>query len=218
MKSVRLSSSSDDYERMKVSSTTGLTLLLVFTPSLLLAVNDQEKILLIASEPAGAHVIINGRDRGVTPLQIKVGHWAFDIKKSTAFSKHLSEPMTMQISLDGYRTESIELTRGPFTWRSMNRENSYRYWVLNSPLYNVKLRPATRALTNADVFALVRTGLSEGLIIDKIQTSSCEFRTDPADITALHAGGVSDAIIAAMMHAVPVEEGGPTTGIQPVKK
>jgi hypothetical protein len=56
------------------------------------------------------------------------------------------------------------------------------------------------------------------LVIEKIHTSSCEFRTDPEDITALHGSGVSDAVIAAMMHAVPVEQGGPRTGIQPVQK
>jgi hypothetical protein len=80
------------------------------------------------------------------------------------------------------------------------------------------LGPATRVLTNTDVLQLLKSGLGEGLVIEKIQTSSCEFKTDPEDITTLHNGNVSDAIIAAMMHAVPVEQGGPTTGIQPVKK
>jgi len=183
-----------------------------------IASDEDEKTLRITSEPAGAHVILNGRDKGATPLETKVGHWAFDIKKSTAFSKHLSEPWILEISKDGYRTESIELTRGPFSWRSFDGKNSYKYWVLNSPSYNVKLRPATRSLTNADVVSLVKSGLGEDLIIEKIKTSSCEFRTDPEDLKILHDGGLSDTIIAAMMHAVPTDQAGPATVIQPVKK
>jgi len=182
------------------------------------ASDDEEKLLTITSEPPGAHVILNGRDRGTTPLEMKVGHWAFDTKKSTAFSKHLGEAWTMEISKDGYRTESIELTRGPMTWHSINGKNSYQYWVLNSPSYNVKLRPATRALTNDDVLSLVKSGLGEDLIIEKIKTSPCEFRTDPEDLKMLHDSGLSDQIIATMMHAVPADPAGPATAIQPVKK
>jgi PEGA domain len=63
--------------------------------------SDDEKTVNITSEPPGAHVIINGRDQGVTPLEIKVGHWAFDTKKSTAFSKHLQERWELRISKDG---------------------------------------------------------------------------------------------------------------------
>lgn len=191
---------------------------LALCASTCLSSSDEEKTLLITSEPSGAHIILNGRDRGKTPFEMKVGHWAFEVKKPTAFSKHLLEPWILQISKDGYRTEKIELTRGPFTWQSMNGRNTYQYWVLNSPSYNVKLRPATRVLTNADVLQLLKTGIGDALIIEKIQTSSCEFKTDPEDIVALHTSGVSDAIIAAMMRAVPVEQSGPATGIQPVKK
>ncbi len=182
------------------------------------ASDDEERTFDITSEPPGAHIVLNGRDRGVTPLGIKVGHWAFDTKKSSIFSKHLSEPWTMEVSKDGYRTESIEITRGPFSWHSFNGQHSYQYWVLNSPSYHVKLRPATRALTNADVVSLLKSGLGEELIIEKIKTSSCEFRTDPEDLKALHDGGISDAIIATMMHAVPADQGGPATAIQPIKK
>jgi hypothetical protein len=183
-----------------------------------IASDDEEKIFSVTSEPPGAHVVLNGRDRGTTPIGIKVGHWAFDTRKSTAFSKHLPEPWTLEISKDGYRTESIEITRGPFSWQSFNRQHSYQYWVLNSPSYHVKLRPATRALKNDDVVGLLRTGLGEDLIVEKIKTSSCEFRTDPEDLKALHDSGISDAIIAAMMHSVPADQGGPATAIQPIKK
>jgi hypothetical protein len=192
--------------------------LALFSVHSAIASNDEEKTFSITSEPSGAHVVLNGRDRGTTPLEIKAGHWAFDIQKSTAFSKHLSEPWTLEISRDGYRTESIEITRGPFVWRSWNGQTAYRYWVLKAPSYNVRLRPATRTLANVDVLVLLKSGLGEELIVEKIRTSSCEFRTDPEDLKTLHDAGVSDAIIAEMMHAVPADQGGPATAIQPVKK
>jgi hypothetical protein len=185
---------------------------------LLVASSDDEKLLRIESVPPGAHIIINGRDRGTTPFEWKLGRWAFETRKSSVFSKHLSEPVTLQVSKDGYRTETLDITRGPFIWRSMNGRNRYDYWVINSPMYNVRLRPISRVLTNADVIQLLKSGLAENLVIDKIQTSSCEFRTDPEDITALHNDGVSDAVVSAMMHALPLDQSGAQTSIQPVAK
>ena len=182
------------------------------------ASDDEERALRVDSLPPGAHVIMNGRDRGQTPFEMKLGRWAFETKKSSVFSKHLSQPIVLEISLDGYRTESLQVTRGPFIWRSLNGQNTYSYWVVNSPSYTVRLRPITRVLTNTDVMQLLKSGLSDALVIDKIQTSACEFKTDPEDITALKAVGVSDAVISAMLHALPLDPTGPATTIQPVKQ
>lgn len=179
---------------------------------------DNDQVLQIESDPAGAHVIINGRDRGTTPFLWKLGKWAFDSKKSSVFSKHLTEPLTLQVAKDGYRTETLVITKGPFTWHSLNHQNSYDYWVISSPTYSVRLRPTSRVLTNVDVIQLLKSGLSDDLIIDKIQTSSCEFRTDTNDITDLHNEGVSAAVISAMLHAVPQDQSGPPTSITPFKK
>lgn len=195
-----------------------MTLALAGGAGPLSASDDQDKALRVESDPPGAHVIINGRDRGITPFEWKLGQWAFDTRKSSVFSKHLSEPLTLQVTKDGYRTETLEITRGPFTWHSLNRQNSYDYWVISSPTYSVRLRPTSRALTNADVIQLVKSGLEENLIIDKIQTSSCEFRTDTGDITDLHNAGVSAAVISTMLHAVPQDQSGPPTSIKPGKQ
>jgi hypothetical protein len=180
--------------------------------------DDEEKSLKVDSVPSGAHVLINGRERGQTPFAMKMGRWAFDTRKSTIFSKHLSEPLVLEISLEGYRTESLRVTRGPFVWRSLNGQNAYSYWVVNSPSYVVRLRPVTRVLTNADVVQLLKSGLSEALVIDKLQTSACEFKTDPEDLTALQASNVPEVVIAAMLHAVPLDPAGAATTIHPVKR
>jgi hypothetical protein len=200
------------------SSLTRLIVALTLSISQYAMASDEERTVSITSEPPGAHVILNGREAGTTPLAIKAGHWAFDTRKGSAFSKHLSEPWIMEVSKDGYRTESIELTRGPFSWTSFDGRRLYQYWVLNSPSYTVALRPASRTLRNADVLSLLKSGLGEELIIEKIKTSSCEFRTDPEDLRTLHDSGVSDALISEMMRAVPNDQGGPASVIRPGKE
>ena len=179
---------------------------------------DDEKALTILSDPPGARVIINGRDRGITPFQWKLGKWAFETAKKSIFAKRLSEPVNVEISMEGYRTETANLARGPFIWRSLNGQNSYSYWVINSPQYSVRLRPMSRTLTNADVIAMLKSGLTIALVIDKIQTSACEFRTDLPDIAELQRAGVPEAVISAMIHALPVDQTGPPTSVQPTKK
>ncbi len=193
-------------------------LLCCMIPPLLEAKDDEEKILRIDSTPQGARVVINGRDRGTTPFEWKLGRWAFEIGKKSIFSKRLSEPITLQVSLEGYRPEILDLTRGPMVWRSLNGRSAYNFWVINSPQYSVRLRPITRTVTNADVIQMLKTGFTDDLVIDKIQTSSCEFRTDVEDIQALHGAGVSDAVISAMMHALPLTQSGPATSIEPATK
>jgi len=178
---------------------------------------DDEKTLTIISDPSGARVIINGRDRGTTPFRWKLGKWAFETGKKTIFAKRLSEPVNVEISMDGYRTETASLARGPFVWRSLNGQNSYSYWVINSPQYSVRLRPMSRTLTNGDVIEMFKSGLTEALVIDKIQTSACEFRTDLRDIAELQRAGLPEAVISAMIHALPVDQTGPPTNVQPAK-
>lgn len=192
-----------------------LTLALTDGAGSLFASDDQGKVLRVESDPPGAHVIINGRDQGTTPFEWKLGQWAFDKNKSSVFSKRLSEPLTLQVTKDGCRSQTLEITRGPFTWHSLNRQNSYDYWVISSPTYSVRLRPPSRVLTNADVIQMVKSGLEENLVIDKIQTSSCEFRTDTDDIKDLRSAGVSAAVVSAMLHAVPQDQCGPPASIKP---
>jgi hypothetical protein len=56
-------------------------------------------------------------------------------------------------------------------------------------------------LTNDDVISLKKAGLSDDLILLKINSSPTKFRTDPADLVALKNAGVSDAVVAAILKA-----------------
>ena len=60
---------------------------------------------------------------------------------------------------------------------------------------------AGHALTNADVLKLKEAGLSEQIIIDKINVSPAQFHLDTDDLLQLKQAGLSDGIISAMIHA-----------------
>ena len=157
--------------------------------------------------PPGARVTMNGNFKGLTPLVFKLGKWAFDARKTSIFSKHLTGPVNVEISQEGYQTERASLAEGPLVWRSLNGQNTFTYWVITIPEYSVQLRPITRVriMTNVDVIDLVKGGLSEGLVIDKIQASAGDYRTELEDISALKKAGVSDAVVSAMIKKAPQE-------------
>ena len=57
------------------------------------------------------------------------------------------------------------------------------------------------ALTNADVLKLKEAGLSEQLIVDKINASVAKYRLDTNDLLQLKQAGLSDGVISAMIQA-----------------
>lgn len=57
------------------------------------------------------------------------------------------------------------------------------------------------ALTNADVLKLKGAGLSDELIIGKINASPAGFKLDTSDLVDLKQAGLSEAVIGAMIKA-----------------
>lgn len=71
-------------------------------------------------------------------------------------------------------------------------------------------KPATRpeptvvnsaVLTNKDVMDMHKTGLPPDVLIAKIKASQCNFDTSPSQLQKLKVGGLSDAVILAMVQA-----------------
>jgi hypothetical protein len=60
---------------------------------------------------------------------------------------------------------------------------------------------SAKLLTNADVLKLKTAGLSDQLIIDKINASPSDYRLDTNDLVELKQASLSDTIIAAMIQA-----------------
>ena len=75
-------------------------------------------------------------------------------------------------------------------------------------------------LTNAGVIALVKTGLSEAIILKKIETSPCEFDLSAEALVSLTEAGVGENVIIAMMDVMELQQseqsdGKPALGEQP---
>ena len=62
---------------------------------------------------------------------------------------------------------------------------------------------APRALTNKEIIEMVRAGLSSTGITTRIQTSQCDFDTDPLTLVSLKQKGVSNDVLLAMVNAPP---------------
>ena len=58
---------------------------------------------------------------------------------------------------------------------------------------------ADDTLTNSGVIALVKMGLSEAIIVKKIETSTCEFDVSPEALVGLTQAGVGESVILSMM-------------------
>jgi hypothetical protein len=158
----------------------------------------------ITSLPDGAQIEWNRKIIGTTPLTFKVGEYAFNAKKSSLLSKHLAAPIVVVISKEGYVTRQVTITGEPLIWRSYDRRNAYRYWIIPSNTVHIdldKISAVHAALTNADVLKLKATGFGDDLIIDKIKSNPAAFRLELDDLATLHNAGISDAIIQAMLHA-----------------
>jgi hypothetical protein len=81
----------------------------------------------ITTVPPGATVEWNRKVIGVTPLTMKVGEYAFNVRKSTIFSKHLDIPVDLRISLSGFATMTVQVTGNPYLWVSADRRYQYAY-------------------------------------------------------------------------------------------
>jgi hypothetical protein len=102
----------------------------------------------ITSSPPVATVEINGASAGTTPYKIAYPGGYFH-RPHTVFSSRLDHSMTLKVSLDGYVTEQITLTQGPFEWVAINGRHHGAYFLLKSTSFNFKLDPVYHANANA---------------------------------------------------------------------
>jgi S1-C subfamily serine protease len=93
----------------------------------------------ITSQPAGARIEINGKFIGTTPFSWKIGNWALNPHKSWATSKHLTEPLVMTVIKEGFVPKTIQLTGSPLRWTSLNGQNAFIYYVIQSAEYHLLL-------------------------------------------------------------------------------
>lgn len=108
--------------------------------------------LTITSTPSGATVEINGLEVGKTPFVYKVPGSYFH-KPHTSFGSRLEYPMIVRLSLEGYATEKLTVTEGPFAWRSFTGRRDGDYYLLKSDHFEVALTPLKDVFTGAPVIS-----------------------------------------------------------------
>jgi len=96
--------------------------------------------LTVTSVPSGATVEVNGLVVGKTPLSYKMPS-AYFHKPHTSFGTRLEHPITVRLSLDGYASEQMTITEGPYVWRSFMGRTDGSYFLVKSDHFQVALNP-----------------------------------------------------------------------------
>lgn len=95
--------------------------------------------LTITTDPPGATVEIDGLVSGTTPSHTELPGGYFH-KTHTAFSARLEHPVVAHFSKDGFVTQQVTLTDGPFEWTAITGRRRGNYFLLKSDHFHIKLR------------------------------------------------------------------------------
>lgn len=96
--------------------------------------------LTVTSSPPGATVEIDGVVVGTTPYRLKVPGGYFH-KTHTVFGSKLEHSLILRISKEGYLSQQVTLTEGPYEWVSVNGHHRGNYFLLKSSHFEIKLEP-----------------------------------------------------------------------------
>ena len=104
----------------------------------LLAPRTHAETLTITSSPPGATVEIDGLVAGTTPYETDFPGGYFH-KTHTAFGERLEHSMVVKISKDGYLSQQITLTNGPFDWVAITGRKRGTYFLIKARRFDVRL-------------------------------------------------------------------------------
>lgn len=119
-----------------------LALLLVTLTFAAWAPHTFAETLTITSSPPGATIEIDGVVAGTTPYHVDYPGSYFH-KPHTVFTARLEHAMSLRVTKDGYRTQQITMSSGPFQWIGLTGKHHGTYFLLVSDHFDVKLEPAS---------------------------------------------------------------------------
>jgi len=108
----------------------------------LLAPRTHAETLTITSSPPGATVEIDGLVAGTTPYETDFPGGYFH-KTHTAFGERLGHSMVVRISKDGYLSQQVTLTNGPFDWVAITGRKRGTYFLIKARRFDVRLDPTS---------------------------------------------------------------------------
>lgn len=109
---------------------------------LTVAPRTHAETLTITSTPPGATIEIGGMVAGTTPYQTNYPGGYFH-KTHTVFGARLEHSMVVRVSKDGYLTQEVTLTTGPFDWVGLTGRHHGDYFLLRSTHFDIKLEPVS---------------------------------------------------------------------------
>jgi len=121
--------------------------------SLLFGTRTLADNLTINSSPSGATVEVDGVLVGTTPCQIKYPGGYFH-KTRSVFGERLQHAVVIRISKEGYATQEISFTEGPFEWVNLKGKNYGKYWLLKTKKLATLQRVSGDAVTKDSRLAL----------------------------------------------------------------
>jgi hypothetical protein len=95
--------------------------------------------LTITTDPPGATVEIEGLVSSTTPSHTDLPGGYFH-KTHTAFGARLEHPVVARVSKDGFVSQQVTLTDGPFEWTAITGRRRGNYFLLKSDHFHFKLR------------------------------------------------------------------------------
>jgi len=161
---------------------------LTLLASLAWAPQMSAETLTITSTPPGATVEIDGMVAGTTPYHVDYPGSYFH-KPHTVFTARLEHSMVLRVSKDGFATQQITISSGPFQWIGLTGKHHGNYFLLLSDHFEIKLEPvrdgaATTTDTSPHAGPLrPRNGLGEfasPVSIHTSDTGTAVIASDPA--------------------------------------
>jgi serine protease Do len=146
----------------------------------LLAPRAPGESLTVTTTPPGATVEIEGLVVGTTPCKINYPGGYFH-KTKTVYGQRLEHSISVRIYKEGYTSQELKLTDGPFEWVALNGRDHGKYWLLKTDHIDATLRPAS-AVFNGDV----KVAATHGLEVDlrpEIPTDQIVDAASPAVVT-----------------------------------
>ena len=98
------------------------------------------KTLKITSAPPGATVELDNQVIGTTPLERDFPSSYFR-RPITVFAKRLEHPVRLRLTLSGYVTLEVVLTRAPKPWDDLHHNNHGEYWLFKADEFHFDLLP-----------------------------------------------------------------------------
>lgn len=133
--------------------------------------------LKITSIPAGATVEMDGLVVGTTPFKVEMPGGYFH-KTHTIWGTRLEHPMVVRVSMEGYASQELTITEGPFEWRGLTGGSGGEYWLIKTDHFEVTLDSVDKVFTGQPEISNAKSDSDAGA--PELSPEAIAKQSDPA--------------------------------------